>query len=111
MTYTKRQLEILRFIQTYTAREGQPPLQAEIAEALGIEAVTAWDHVDVLLRKQAIRRHKHNGRTIEILDTEFDPVVRACPLRRCFRDMRLAGLRFMCELHDRQTQNVLERDG
>lgn len=53
---TRRQREILDFLQTYTEREGISPTLEEIAQTFGVNKVTIFGHVAELERKGVIER-------------------------------------------------------
>ncbi len=71
--YTDKQLEALRFIKSYIEDHGRPPTINEIAEPLKIKTVTAWEHVNALVKKKAISTRKHVARSITILDPSHRP--------------------------------------
>lgn len=53
---TRRQREILDFLQEYTQREGLSPTLEEIAQQFGVNKVTIFGHVSELERKGVIER-------------------------------------------------------
>lgn len=68
---TKKQAEILRFIQGYKRREGNSPTYREIADRFGFKSVrSASDHVRALEQKGYLRRHGGRSRGIELLISE-----------------------------------------
>lgn len=65
---TKKQTEILRFLQDYKRREGNSPTYREIADRFGFKSVrSASDHVSALEQKGYLRRHGGRSRGIELL--------------------------------------------
>ncbi len=71
--YTRRQLEILRFVSHYTSENGLPPTYEEIGDELGVHRVTIFQHLNALERRGAIRRSPQLARSIEILDPDHAP--------------------------------------
>lgn len=68
---TKKQTEILRFLQDYKRREGNSPTYREIANWFGFKSVrSASDHVSALEQKGCLRRHGGRSRGIELLVSE-----------------------------------------
>ena len=76
MTLTPRQLRVLEIIREYIRSNGYAPTLAEISRTLAVSTVTAFEHVQALQRKGAIRREKHKTRSIEICDAEPGSVTR-----------------------------------
>lgn len=66
---TRRQRDVLRFLQDYIASRGYPPTLREIGDATGCRSTNAVvDHLVPLERKGFISRGgKHRSRTIRIL--------------------------------------------
>ena len=52
---SKRQAEVLSFVQEYKAKSGFSPSMAEIATALGVTAPTAHQHVSALRKKNLLQ--------------------------------------------------------
>jgi SOS-response transcriptional repressor LexA len=71
MNYTPKQLQVLRMVHEYTAEHGYSPTYAELATQLGVTTITVFEHVAALERKGAIRRRRHEARSVEILETNF----------------------------------------
>ena len=67
---TRRQAEVLEFARDFDRRTGYSPTLEEIGEALGVNRVTAFEHVRALEEKGWIRTRKHCSRSIEILPDE-----------------------------------------
>ncbi len=67
---TKRQFDILGFIQKALLQKGYPPTLREIAAHFKIKSVrTAFDHVAALEKKGYVRRDKGTRRGLSILKT------------------------------------------
>ena len=71
MNYTPKQLQVLRLVHEYTAEHGYSPTYAELATQLGVTTITVFEHVAALERKGAIRRRRHEARSVEIVETNF----------------------------------------
>lgn len=70
-TLYKRQRQILDYLSQYIQKYGYSPTLKEIAEALGVKALsTVCGHLEVLERKGIIRRYKGALRGIEILQDD-----------------------------------------
>src|SRR6185369_10498010 len=72
-TYTPRQRAILQFIADYQKKHGVSPTLEEIGAEFGVHRVTIFQHVNALMHRGAIRRTAQLARSIEILDTDFQP--------------------------------------
>ncbi|MBK8249193.1 MAG: transcriptional repressor LexA [Gemmatimonadetes bacterium] len=71
MPLTKRQREILTFLETYAARYGYAPSFEEIAEEFSYNSLaTVHEHLSNLERKGYIRRSYNESRSIEVLPSE-----------------------------------------
>ncbi|HOD83431.1 MAG: LexA repressor [Planctomycetes bacterium ADurb.Bin126] len=70
---TPRQLQILRFIRDFRAREGYSPSMQEMGDALGLTKVTVFEHVAALEKKGALLRGpKHSARSLQVSpDVQF----------------------------------------
>lgn len=65
---TKRQSEILRFIQQGIVRNGYPPTIREIASRFSLNSTrTVYDHVAALEKKGYVRRDRGKGRGLRLL--------------------------------------------
>jgi repressor LexA len=80
MHYTKRQMEILRFVLSYQKEHGISPLLEEIATHFGVSTVTIFEHLVALEKKGAIVRKKHAARSIEIIDPSLSTGAYNLPL-------------------------------
>ncbi len=69
---TRRQSEILSFIQEFIEDNGMPPTRAEIAKALGFKSVnSAEEHLKALKRKQVIQLIPGASRGIKVMGEEM----------------------------------------
>lgn len=71
MNYTPKQLQILRLIYQYQQDHGFSPTYAELAKELGVSTITVFEHLEALERKNAIRRRRHEARSVEIIESNF----------------------------------------
>jgi len=65
--FTKKQLNILEFIQCWREERGVSPTLEEMASEFGVTKITVYEHLNQLEKKGAIRRTKFRARSIEIL--------------------------------------------
>ena len=79
MHLTPRQLDIVRFILDYRAQWSFSPTLQEIADHLGVSAVTVYEHTRALERKRALRRTPHEARSLEIIDPELQALAAPSP--------------------------------
>ncbi len=79
---TRRQKEILTFIQRHTDAHGYPPSVREIGQALGLtSSSTVHSHLSALEKKGYLRRDPSKPRALEILKDEREvPVKKVVPL-------------------------------
>lgn len=77
MPLTKRQREILTYLQSYSEQQGYAPSFEEIAEEFNYNSLaTVHEHLSNLERKGYIRRGYNESRAIEILSSDlFRPAV------------------------------------
>lgn len=71
MHLTPRQLDVIRYILRYRSRWGYSPTLQEIADHLGVSAVTIYEHTRALERKGALRRTPNQARSLEVTDPEL----------------------------------------
>lgn len=71
MNYTPKQLQILRLIYEFQREHGFSPTYAELAKELGVSTITVFEHLVALERKNAIRRRRHEARSVEIIEPNF----------------------------------------
>jgi repressor LexA len=68
---TKRQQEILTFVQRYAEAHGYPPSVREIGQALGLtSSSTVHSHLSALEKKGFVRRDPSKPRALEVLRDE-----------------------------------------
>lgn len=63
---TPSQVGVLRFILKYRRAKSCSPTLQEIADALGVSKVTAYEHVGALTRKGVLRRQRHKARAMAV---------------------------------------------
>jgi len=81
MTLTKRQREILRYLQAYTDENGYAPSFEEIARHFNYNSLaTVHEHLTNLERKGYIKRSYNESRAIEILPSDVFPRAIDLPL-------------------------------
>jgi repressor LexA len=81
MALTKRQREILSFLETYTESSGYAPSFEEIAAQFNYNSLaTVHEHLSNLERKGYIRRSYNESRAIEILPSDAYPRAVELPL-------------------------------
>jgi len=71
VNYTPKQLQILRMIHQYQQEHGYSPTYAELAKELHVSTITVFEHLEALERKGAIRRRRHEARSVEITEPKF----------------------------------------
>ncbi|MDX2183804.1 MAG: transcriptional repressor LexA [Gemmatimonadaceae bacterium] len=81
MPLTKRQREILDYLNEYTGDNGYAPSFEEIAGRFDYSSLaTVHEHLSNLERKGYIKRNYNESRAIEILPTDVFPQARELPL-------------------------------
>jgi len=81
MALTKRQREILNFLETYSESYGYAPSFEEIAAQFNYNSLaTVHEHLSNLERKGYIRRNYNESRAIEILPSDAYPRAVELPL-------------------------------
>src|SRR5207247_455135 len=81
MPLTKRQREILNYLDSYSAQNGYAPSFEEIAEHFNYNSLaTVHEHLSNLERKGYIKRSYNESRAIEILPSEASPRAIELPL-------------------------------
>lgn len=68
MNLTPKQLKVFQFIRSYRATHGYSPTMQELGDALGVSKVTAFEHVEALIGKGALRRNPNKARSLAIAD-------------------------------------------
>ena len=73
MYLTKRQKEILDYINRYVDENGYAPTLKEIGTGFGLSSpATVYNHIELLVQKGYLKKTPHQGRGIELVDG--DPV-------------------------------------
>jgi len=76
---SKRQRELLNFVDSFIQGHGYGPSYREIMRALGYKSVsTVAVHIDGLLAKGYLRKHDRSARSLEVVTTHLDDA----PMRR-----------------------------
>lgn len=72
---SKRQRELLNFVDTFIQGHGYGPSYREIMRALGYRSVsTVAVHIDGLMVKGYLRKRDRSARSLEVVTTHFDDV-------------------------------------
>lgn len=66
MNLTPKQLTIMRMVRDSRIQRGYSPTMQEIAEELGVSKVTAFEHVETLIKKGALQRERFKARSLTI---------------------------------------------
>jgi repressor LexA len=77
---TRRQEEVLEFIQRFTETHGVPPTVREIGARFQVTPRAAFDHLRALERKGFLRRRSTVGRTSRALTLARPPAGREVPI-------------------------------
>ncbi len=68
---TKKQRELLTFIETFIAERGYSPSYREIMNGLNYTSVaTVSLHVDNLIKRGHLRKREHSARSLEVMRTD-----------------------------------------
>lgn len=70
---TKRQQEVVNFIQDFIQSQGYPPTIREIGGHFGISVKAAFDHLKALKKKGIVRSGKSRSRALEIIHDSYSP--------------------------------------
>ncbi len=77
----KKQRQIVEYLSQYIQKFGYSPTLSEIAQVIGVSALsTVCGHLDVLEKKKVIRRYKGALRGIELLKSDSDPLEKGIEL-------------------------------
>jgi repressor LexA len=68
MNLTPKQLRIVQLIRESRLTNGYSPTMQELAEATGVSKVTAFEHVQALIRKGVLEREAHKARSLSIVE-------------------------------------------
>jgi repressor LexA len=80
MNLTPKQLRILQLIRDWRVRKGYSPTMQELADEIGVSKVTVFEHVEALIKKQALVREPNKARSWSIAEGSAGPD-EARPLR------------------------------
>jgi repressor LexA len=70
---SKRQKELLNFIDSFIQGNGYGPSYREVMRALGYKSVsTVAVHVDGLMKKGYLRKRDHSARSLEVVTTHLN---------------------------------------
>ena len=73
---TKKQKELLSFVDTFIQGNGYGPSYREIMRSLGYKSVsTVAIHIDGLISKGYLRKHDNSARSLEVVTTHIEPVL------------------------------------
>ena len=77
---TPRQLQVLTCIRDYQRKHGYSPTMQELGDALGTTKVTAFEHVEALVRKGLLHRSQYKARSLELASNAEFPDERSTRL-------------------------------
>ena len=80
MNLTPKQLKILQLIRDHRIAHGYSPTMQELADEIGVSKVTVFEHVEALIKKNALRREPNKARSLSLVDESVVPD-EAQPLR------------------------------
>lgn len=70
---SKRQRELLEFVDNFIQGHGYGPSYREIMKALGYKSVsTVAIHIDGLIAKGYLQKHDRSARSLEVVTTHYD---------------------------------------
>jgi len=69
---TKRQIEVLNFIESFLKKNNYPPTFREIADNFGISFKGAYDHVKAIEKKSLLSSDSNRSRTVVTTPFETD---------------------------------------
>lgn len=73
MNLTPKQLKILQLIRDHRIALGYSPTMQELADELGVSKVTVFEHVEALIKKNALRREPNKARSLSLVDEAVVP--------------------------------------
>ncbi len=73
MNLTPKQLRILQLIRDHRIAHGYSPTMQELADELGVSKVTVFEHVEALIKKNALRREPNKARSLSLVDNAVLP--------------------------------------
>ena len=85
---SKRQRELLNFVDMFIQGHGYGPSYREIMRALGYKSVsTVAIHIDGLISKGYVRKRDHSARSLEVVTVHLDDA----PTKKGQRHLRKNG--------------------
>ncbi len=66
MNLTPKQLKIVQLIRDFRVARGYSPTMQELADELGVSKVTVFEHVEALIKKNALVREPNKARSLSI---------------------------------------------
>ncbi len=66
MNLTPKQLKIVQLIRDFRVARGYSPTMQELADELGVSKVTIFEHVEALIKKDALVREPNKARSLSI---------------------------------------------
>ncbi len=73
MNLTPKQLKILQLIRDHRIMHGYSPTMQELADELGVSKVTVFEHVEALIKKDALRREPNKARSLSLGENAVVP--------------------------------------
>lgn len=71
---TKRQKELLDFVDGFIQEHGYGPSYREVMSGLGYKSVsTVAIHIDGLIKKGYLRKRDNSARSLEVVSTQYSP--------------------------------------
>ena len=67
MNLTPKQLRVLRLVDQWRRTKGYSPTMQELADQLGVSKVTVFEHVEALVKKNALERDPNKARSLTLL--------------------------------------------
>ncbi len=72
---TKRQKELLDFVDAFIQEHGYGPSYREVMNGLGYKSVsTVAIHIDGLIKKGYLRKRDNSARSLEVVSTQYSPI-------------------------------------
>ncbi len=73
MNLTPKQLKILQLIRDHRIALGYSPTMQELADDLGVSKVTVVEHLEALIKKNALCREPNKARSLSLVDNSVVP--------------------------------------
>jgi len=75
---TKKQKELLEFVDGFIQEHGYGPSYREVMNGLGYKSVsTVAIHIDGLIKKGYLRKRDNSARSLEVVSTQYTPMTDA----------------------------------